>query len=330
VANADSHNVVALDAATSQISASIPTAIIPSDLAVDAGDGTLYALIPSENALLVLQEGRLVRQVPVGVEPTDVAVDSSSGLVYVVSYVSRTLWTITPGMWKLRSTELDGSPAAVAVDAGAGRVYAGDAILSSDSSTPTRALALPAGAFPANMPVQIEVDPVGEHVFAVAHNGIPGSNGGMIIYVLDAGSGEVLDVRLGGLSTGTLALDIPRRRLYTTAGRYYQAEHTLYDIDLDTLATLRETKVSGAPSSIAYLPDARRLYLTALSNPSQADSPVDLVAIDAVTLAEVSRRPLGTAPARLAADPVAGLIYVSTGLAGDVQVFASDDARAVH
>jgi len=320
VGNSESHNVVVVDVVSNTLESAIPLAILPADMEIDPVRGYLYVAVPATNSLFVLREdGQVIAEAPVGIEPIDLAIDRQNGMLYVVNYVSEDLSVVTPDSWQVISVPLVEAPMAVALDPVRRRVYAGNEVLSADSmktlgSFEIRTLSLDVTA----SPLRSEVDTVTNRLFVAAFNGIPGSNGGFILYALDAGTGEQLPPGLGGLSTTAMLLDRESRRLYSIAGRY--GSYKLYVDDPDLLSHIADRPLDPIPVSLAYVPATNHLLVGREEVKGGTENVWGLAIFDSRTLGEVDQWPLDDFPGRMAANPLNGRVYLSVGGAGRVLV----------
>ena len=320
VGNSESHNVVVIDVVSSALESAIPLAILPADMEVDPVRGYLYVAVPATNSLFVLREdGQVMTEVPVGIEPVDLAIDRHNGTLYVVNYVSEDLSVVTPDSWQVISVPLVEAPMAVALDPVRRRVYAGNEVLSADSMETLGSFEISTlvleGTAP---PLRSEVDAVTNRLFAVAFNGVPGSNGGFILYALDASTGEQLPPGLGGLSTTAMLLDRESRRLYSTAGRY--GSYKLYVDDPDLLRHIADRPLDPIPVSLAYVPATNHLLVGREEVRGGTENAWGLTIFDSRTLGEVDQWPLDDFPGRMVTNPLNGRVYLSVGSAGRILV----------
>ena len=102
------------------------------------------------------------------------------------------------------------------------RLYAGNEVLAADDLGRLGEITLQGMTVGSRvMPVEsAEVDTVSKRLFAVAFNGVPGSNGAYVMYVLDTETGEQMPAPPGGAGVTAMILDREERRLFCTAGRY--------------------------------------------------------------------------------------------------------------
>jgi len=320
ITNDESHNIAVLDLVSNQVVATLPLALIPADMVVDPTRGDLYLAMPATNSLMVVRQGQVAREVPAGIEPTALSVDPTSGTIYVAIYVSQILSAFSPDTWKSQETLLSQRPTTVALDARRGRLYAGREIIAVDGPRVIGSFKLTGyiiGSTPD--PLRTVVDPSANRLFIMASNGVPGSNGGTIIYAVDAESGQQLQGQLGGISTSAMLLDLEGRRLYSGAGRYGQ--YRLFVDDPDNLRHITDRPYPIMPIGLALVPASQHLYVT-LGDPYAGSGTPDweLSILDTRTLGEVARWKLDAQPTDLVADLKTGRLYIAVGATGRILV----------
>lgn len=319
VPNSESHNIVALGLDDHRIQAVVPLAILPSDLEFDSIRGYLYVSAPSANAIYVLREGVLVHQLSAGLEPIDMAQDVAGGSLYVAGYVSEDLSVVKPDAWTVETAPLVEAPMAVALDSAHRRVYAGREVLAVDSLARLQGYELHGMTLGSSVePVEVAVDSVSNRLFAVAFNGVPGSNGANVVYVLDTETSEQLEASVSGLGVSAILLDREGRRLYSTAGRY--GAFRLYVDNVESLKPIADRPLPALPVDLAYVPVSHHLYVA--YGDAFGDGPPQwgVSVIDTRTLGEVAYWPLADAPNRVVSDPLTGRVYVSVGGVGKILV----------
>jgi YVTN family beta-propeller protein len=319
--NRDVHNVAVIDTTANQVVATIPLALLPSAMAADGARNTLYIAMPATNSVFVVRQDRALREWPAGIEPTAMTVDPQTGALYVVSYFSQSLTTITPDTWKSETTALSGRPMAVALDPTGRRLFAGNDALALDGMRPLGDLHVKGVSVGSVVPPsQSAFDPTTGRLFIVANNGIPGSNNGQIIYVLDPTSGQQTQGQLGSITTLHMVLDAAGRRLFSTAGRPYAGGIRLYMDDPDNLRHIADRPLNRLPAGLAYVPATNHLFVPLGDTYSGPAREWELAIYDSRTLGEVARWPLDEMPAGAAADPINNRVYVPVGSTGRVLI----------
>lgn len=267
VVNTDSENVAILDGATNQLRAVVPLALLPQGMAVDRDTGRLYVACASTNSIFVLQDQRVVSEVPVGLHPVEVALDAYRKQLFVLNRVSGNLSVVSLRENRVvKTVDIGPEPQGLAVASEAGQLYACDAVLDADSQRILRNIELLTMYGSSVKPIQIEVDSKGGRAYMVAHNGIPGSNGGFIIYVVDLKSGELIPGAVGGLSTTDMVLDPEGLLIFSTAGRFGRFQLIVNNaLDFRPVAVVDLPKY---PAALAYNSKTYHVFvcLTATSN----------------------------------------------------------------
>ncbi len=325
-ANWADHNVVIIDLDTGSPTGWVPTALIPSDMEVDSVRQRVYVALPAAGAVQYIDANLQSHHLLDLLSPSDMALDPVRGTLYVTSQAGRSLTVVDPDVVSAQMVPLSDAllhaPPAVAVDAARERVYAGTRVIHAGSLQAVSALSitpLSTWLMPVE-PVETWVDPVQQRAFMAAFNGIPGSNGGMVIYVLDLRTGEQLPGYLGGVSTTSIWLDVEGRRLYSTAVHF--SSYRLYVDDLDSLTHLSERRLEAVPVDIAYVPATHHLFIAG-EIPAAGEGRTargELLVLDARTLDEVARIMLPEPPANITADPVSRRVYAAVGIQGKVLV----------
>ncbi|MBC7265277.1 MAG: hypothetical protein H5T64_13120 [Chloroflexi bacterium] len=311
VAVADSDNVVVLDGATNQVLGVIPVGIVPRGIAVDPTRGRTYVAVPATASLFVIEDRSVIAEVPVGMHPLNVAVNPVTNRIYVANDASATI-SVVDGDALSVVAELPANmyPLAVAVDPEADRVYVGNTVLDARTHREVAAYTLMTAYKSEVLPVEIHVDPASNRLYLVAFNGIPGSNGGYIVYTLDRRTLEPLEHTSSAFSVTGLAIDPERKELYATTVRfsYY---HILAE-DTRDFTTIGALDLPKYPECLAYNPVTRHLFI-GLSQTYRPDVPPggEILVLDTRGLGEVARFYLSGDPLYTAVDPVRGYVYFS-------------------
>jgi len=325
VANSDSDNVAILEGGVPGLRAVVPLAIVPRGMAVDPRSGTLYVASSSTNSVFVVRDEQVVAEIPAGLHPLEVAVSPDGEQLFALNYVSGDLTRVSIGGREGPDRVGIGQrPRGLAVSEEMGQLYASDLVLDLASQRLLRRTELQTPYRSEVSPVETQLDPAREHAYMVASNGVPGSNSGLIIYVVDARTGQLLDAHPGGLSTTGLALDHERGRVYSTAGRfgYYQ----LIANDMDSFKAVAELGLEQYPAALAYNPQTNHLFLCQTHTgypPSNARLQVQV--LDSRGLGTVASFVLpGEAQAgdeyEFAVDVPRGFVYLSDAQRGTVHV----------
>ena len=326
VANADSDSVSVIDGETNRVVATIPLAMRPADIALDPANGRAYVANPSTNSVFVIQGDALVAEYPAGSHPAALALDPRTHRLYVANQGDGTGTVLDAASGEnLATVRVGDRPEGAAVNPATNRVYFGETIVDAETLAVVGRIGLRATALGAEIvPRRIVVDADGNRLYAVAFNGTPGSNGGDIIYVLDATDHRVLDARAGVVGVTALALDAAGGRLYASSSRmgYTQVQAVDLASGQPALAPLELWKY---PRSLAFNPATGHLFL-GLTPGSRRD--VDFAPEIAVLdgdLRPLLSIPFPGSPAAMALDPSSGRLYVADAQRG--RVFVVQDVR---
>lgn len=326
VVNADSENVAILDGDTGRLRTVVPLSLLPSGMAVNGSTGRLYVACASTNSVFILQNQQVIGEVPVGLHPTEVALSADGARLFVLNHVSGDLSVIsTRDNRVLRTAKVGTLPQGLAVATEVGQLYASDVVLDVDSQRLLRQTELLTMYRSLVKPIQIAVDTKRGRAYMVAFNGIPGSNGGFIIYVVDLESGELIPGAVGGLSTTDMALDAEGQRVFSTAGRFGYFQLIVNDaVDFQQIAIVDLPKY---PAALAYNPDTHHIFvcLTSPSNQAAKTGP-ELWVLDSRGFGLVAQIPLpgGAAemldPYNIVVDARRGYIYLADRARGTVHI----------
>jgi len=318
VACGDSNQVTVIDGETNRVVGVVPLAMDPQGIAVDERTGRAYIANPSTNSVFVSNKGLPEGEIPVGIHPVAVAVDEAKGLLYVANKGDGTASVVDLGSGQVRRTlAIGGQPETAAVDPGTNRAYVGDAVIDRDSLEVVGRLRWQATALGLEIvPRRIVADPTANRLYVAAFNGIPGSNGGDMIYALDSRSFERLPASLGGVSTIDLALDAAAGRLYSVAGRF--GSYTLHANDLKGGAA-QMLDLTKQPRALAYSPTTDHLFVALIEGARpDVDRSREIHYWRGKDLADLGSLPFTGSPNAMAVDRATGLIYLSDAASGQV------------
>lgn len=327
VVSSESDNVTMIDGQTLRMLGVVPLAMLPSGMAVHPVTGRLYVACASTNSVFVVQGREVAQEVPVGLHPTEVAISADGGQLFVLNHVSGDLSILsTEENRVLKTVSVAEQPQGLAVASQTGQVFVSDLVLDLTGERVLRQTVLTAGYPPSTVkPVQIAVDARVGRAFMVASNGIPGSNSGLVVYVVDLRSGELVPGMVGGLSTTALALDSEGQRVFSTAGRFGR-----FQLIVNDTVSLKQTDVVDLPShpaALAYNPATHHVFICLNPGPDQAGRVApELWVLDSRGWGTVGRFALPEAlywsidPYDLAVDTSRGWVYVADRQRGVVHV----------
>ncbi|KPL22404.1 MAG: hypothetical protein AMJ93_07230 [Anaerolineae bacterium SM23_84] len=324
VANSGSDNVARIDRESNRMLGAVPLALLPAGMAVDAETGTVYVASPSTNSVFVLRGEQVVTEIPAGLHPSELALSPDGETLFVLNLVGGDLMSIaTRNKDLVRTADIGRLPRGLAVVPEAGQLYASDAVLDVDSQQLLRRTQLLTIYRSEVKPTHIQVDPRAGRAYMVASNGVPGSNSGLMVYVIDVRTGEPIEGQVGGLSMSGLALDPPGGRIFSTAGRFGRYE--LIVNDASTLEREAALDMPRYPAAIAYNPVTHHLFIYLTYRAADAEPGSEMLVLDGRGLGTVARfempgqRTTGE-EYHLSVDARRGYVYLSDAQRGTVHI----------
>ena len=325
VANANSDNVAVLDGQSPRLLGVIPLSALPRGVTVHPKTGRVYVACAGTNSVCILEDGKIVGQVPVGLHPTEVALSPDGETLYVLNYVSGDLTLVSTSEGRaLKTVEVGPLPKGLAVAPRTAQLYVGDVVLDGASLRVLRHTELLTAYRSQAAPEQIQIDPQAQRAYMVASNGVPGSNGGLVLYVVDLETGKRIESGAGGLSMTGLALDLEGQRVFSTAGRF--GYYSLLVDDAGSLKRVASLALERYPAALAYNPKTHHIFLllTSLQDQSAGATP-ELWVLDSRGLGTVATLAL---PGKvgfddsfeMAVDTQRGYVYVADTRQGSVHV----------
>lgn len=263
VANAKSDNLSVIDGESNEVLRIIPLAIIPQGVAANLQTDHIYVANPSTDSVFVLEREDIVMEIPVGRHPMDVAVNPAMNRIYVVNHVEGTVSVIAGETNEVIATVPVGDrPRGVAVNPATNRIYIASAVIDGETNEVIGEIRLN-GANPYSMevPVDFTIDPEGNRIYAVASNGIPGSNWGMIVYVVDGATHQQLSSGLGGASVTALALDAPVHRLYIATTHLIEGRYFFQAFDTVSGEQIFSLELESEIHALAVNSDTQHIFL---------------------------------------------------------------------
>jgi YVTN family beta-propeller protein len=293
---------------------------------VDPDAGRLYVPCASTDSVFVVDRERVAAEIPVGLHPNEATLSEDGSHLFVLNYVSGDLSVIsTADNSVIRTVPVGQLAQGLAISSGTGQLYASDAVLDEATGRLLRRTALLNSYGLPVQPIQIRVDSAGGRAYIVASNGVPGSNGGLIIYVIDLKSGKQVEGWVGGLSTTDLALDPDGQRIFSTAGRFSYFQMIVNDtVSLKQVAVV---DLKQYPSALAYNSQTHHVFicLTQAEQPPWQDDRAVWV-LDSRGFGTVALLPLPISsnatldPYSMAADALRNYVYVADSDLGVVHV----------
>ncbi|HUT15756.1 MAG TPA: beta-propeller fold lactonase family protein [Anaerolineae bacterium] len=325
VANADSDSVAVIDGESNRLSRVVPVSIIPRGMAVHPDTGRLYVACASTNSVFVIEGMQVVDEVHVGLHPIDVALTADGSGLFVLNHVSGDLMLVsTHDNRVVETVQIGRLPQGLAMVPDTGQLYVSDAVLDAEELRLLRRAELRSIYDTLVKPIDIQVDAEAGRAYTVASNDVPGSNGGLVVYMIDLMTGERIQGSVGGLSMTGLALDSEGERIFSTIGRF--GYHQLIVNDLRSYEQTTTLDLLGYPAALAYNPETYHLFicLTPSSNPAIGPG-AEIRILDSRGLGTVAQIPLPDEPEviggyELAVDTSRGYIYIADARRGTVHV----------
>jgi YVTN family beta-propeller protein len=328
VVNSGGDNVSLVDGGSGRLLGVVPLAILPRGMVVNQDTGELYIACASTDSVFVVKDRRVAAEMPAGQYPRELALSPDGQTLVVLNHVGGDLMFLSVEDGHIVSTVPVGRlPQGLAVVPGSGQLYASDTVLDAGSLQVLRNVELSTIYGSTVKPIEIQVDATTGRAYMIAFNGVPGSNGGYIVYIVDLKSGERIEGQVGGLSMTGLALDPEGQRIFSTAGRF--GTFQLIVNDARTLEQIASLSLPKYPAALAYNPDTHHIFifLTHASDPT-AEPGTELWVLDSRGLGIVDKIPVsGVKEAveldaqHLAVDSQRGYVYLSDSSQGAVGVF---------
>ena len=319
VANADSDNVAVIDGESNRLSRVVPVSILPRGMAVHPDTGRLYIASASTNSVFIVEGEQVVDKVHVGLHPVDVTLTADGTGLLVLNLVSGDLMLVSTTDNRIVNTSSIGRlPQGLAIAPLTGQVCASDALLDTEDLHLLQRVELRTIYDTLAEPIDIQVDAEAGRAYMVASNHVPGSNGGLVVYIIDLITGERIQGSVGGLSMTGLALDSERKRIFSTTARFGRNQLIVNDLrSYEQTATL---DLPGYAAALAYNPETYHLFfcLTPSSNPGLGPS-TEIRVLDSRGLGTAAQIPL-IGGYELAVDTVRGYVYVADARRGTVHV----------
>lgn len=264
VANQDSDNVSVIDASTLLVVHTIPLANNVTALAANPARNRVYAVNASTNLLYAIEGTKIVGQVKTGNSPVDVAVDPQTNRVYVASQADGMLTLIDENTLEIVASEfITRFLSTVAMDTPNQKLFAANytlhpASLLREEIFYAQGLTLNSQT----VPRYERANPNVKKLYAVASNGVPGSNSRVTLYRFlydDLSQSKMLGSKNGG-NTTALAIDSTTNNVYAANTHPLAYTHGL-DV-FDAQDTLQQSLALTAHTpALAVNPNTHHLFL---------------------------------------------------------------------
>ncbi len=264
VANRDSDNVSAIDTTALRVVSTIPLANSITALASNPTRKRVYAANASSNSVFVIEGTRVLTEIPTGNHPVDLAVDATANRLYVANRADGTLTVIDENTLGITASQfITRFLATVAVDSRNQKLFAGSASLNPAS------LKIENTVYAQGLTLNSQTIPIFERanaalkkLYAVASNGVPGSNSRVTLYrfLYDAlGESKLLGSRIGG-NTTAFDIDLSTNNVFAASTHPLAHTHALdvFDAQDNLLQTLA---LASHTTSLVVNPNTHHLFL---------------------------------------------------------------------
>ncbi len=307
VSNQDNDNVSVIDTDTLRVVETIPLANNITALAANPTRHRVYAANASANAVYVIENGSVVGQVAVGHAPIDMAVDSTTDRLYVANRADGTLTMIDEASLNIRASEfITRFLSTVAIDSEHRKLFVGGTLLDPETLKPETTYSAQGLTLNSQTTPQFErANPALQKLYALASNGIPGSNSRITLFRFlydDLTQSELLGSRNGG-NTTAFEIDSSTNNVYATNSHPFAATHGLDVFDAsDNL--VQSLALGSRTTSLAVNPTTHHLFLSHAqttqpnsSGPAARDNTVEI--LDTRTLGRVGSLKVPNDPWRM-------------------------------
>ncbi len=265
IANQNSHSITVLNTQNQKIQATIPLAMLPTALESNEETGRVYITNASTDSVFVVQDARVVREIPVGHHPIDLTRDASTNQVFVANRADGTLSVLNELDFSVRATlPITRVVTTVAVDAERSRIYASGIILDKNSLMPLGNLLVRGYTlWPPYPPDYVRVNSKRDRLYALAWNGVPGSNSREVLYSVDSKTRESQPMSVNG-NVSSIVVDTENDRVYSadTHPIGYNSALVAFDANDKPIVSL---PIPGRALGMALNPRNHHLFLALAS-----------------------------------------------------------------
>lgn len=317
VCHRESDSLVVVDTVTLAVSATVPLTLCVNDLAVEGESGAVYAAVGPADRVYRLAEGQAAQPWSVAGYPYRVAALPDAELA-ILSRVDGRLRVLAVDGAERYSLPLGDYPSDLAFELAADTLYAGGTVLSLNSLF-TATLRVPTLYGGEEIPSRIVRDSRRERLYAVAFNGVPGSNGGNTVTRLGAQGAEITASAPGRLSVIDLLYDEEGDRFYSTNARM-----GTFGLQVSAGEDCRELlylPLAGYPAALAVNRTTHHLWLAVQSGyATDGRTTTEMIAWDTRSLGEAARLRIDGAVTCMAVDEARMRVYLGGADAGQVYV----------
>ncbi len=308
ITNRGSDNVTVVNTADQSIAATIPLANHITALAANPMRKRIYAANASANAVYVIEGDRVVARAPTGNHPVDLAVDAEAGRLYVANRADGTLKIIDEDTLEITASEfVTNSLSTVAMDPVNGKLFAAGTQLNPETlkaEATFYAQGVPLGS--ENRPQLERADPAQRKLYALASNGVPGSNSRLTLYRFlydDMAQSKLLGSRNGG-NISAITIDPSTSFLFATNTHPLASTHGL-DVFDEQETIIHSLAMASHTTALEVNPATHHLFLAHAQTfqpfgigPQVRDNTVEI--LDTRTLGRVETLEVPNDPWRMA------------------------------
>lgn len=288
VGNYESDSVTVINTDNQQIVATIPLGMIPAALVANPSNGRVYIANESSDSVFVIEGAHITKEIVVGRDPVDLTRDAASNQILIANQSDGTISILNEQDFSVRATSpITGYVTTVEFDAARSRVIVNEVILDAKSLAPSGRLTTQGFTLGLSLtPSFVRVNPNNNRIYAMASNGVPGSNSRMVTYSIDGDTLKQRAILPGIGSTLYFAVDPDTNRVYQVETHPLAQTHhlTAFDADDKRLVSL---PLSERATGLLYNPQTHHLFISHATNPIQV--------FDVTTFGEVTRMPLNGA-----------------------------------
>ena len=318
VANRQGNCVTLVSTGDLTIIDTVPLALTLADMAVDSSDGRLYATASSSDRILVFEGDSLLDTWYVGRYPHHVRLVPGEGWVAVLTQADARLTLLDRRGRVIRTYETGAHPQGLMVQTSAQRIYAGDTVIDLTRQT-TRTLRIPTIYHSEAPPVQVVEDTRRKRLYAVAFNGVPGSNGGYVVALLDPRDDNHTGPLPGRLSVIDLIYDKEADRFYSTYAR--MGSYGLQVSNAEDGRELLHIGLDRYPLAMILNPETRHLWLALPANPyERKEQDTRILAYDTRTMRQAAEMEVAGVVTAMAVDQRQNRVYLANGDKGLIHI----------
>lgn len=274
VSNADSDNVNVIDTEKNKIVATIPVGMNYPALVVNETTHRVYMASSTTDSILVVQGNQVVKEISAGRTPVDLSLDAQNQRLFVANSADHTMSIIDEVTFAIRTTQpITSDLTTVAVDNARGRIFAGEQILDANTLARLGTVIIKSYALVSNItPDWIRLNPNLNRLYAVADNGVPGSNGRRVAYSIDATTLQIRTTLPFNGNVSQFAIDPETNRVFVAGTHPLTGNHELAVVDANDHRVLAMGLVAR-PAGIVYNPQTHHLFLSQAPNYSCCGNP---------------------------------------------------------